>query len=72
VDGIFFGRSILVLLGQQECDVVLADRNFSILRIDLSDLRLLFNVLGMVAEFGSHLIRMRTREGMGVAKAKGG
>lgn len=33
--------------------------------------RLLFNVLGMVAEFESDLIRMRTREGMAVAKAKG-
>ncbi len=33
--------------------------------------RLLFNVLAMVAEFESDLIRMRTREGMKVAKAKG-
>lgn len=33
--------------------------------------RLLFNVLGMVAEFESDLIRARTREGMAVAKAKG-
>ncbi len=33
--------------------------------------RLLFNVLGMVAEFESDLIRMRTREGMKLAKAKG-
>ncbi|MBG6223890.1 DNA invertase Pin-like site-specific DNA recombinase [Arthrobacter sp. CAN_A2] len=33
--------------------------------------RLLFNVLGMVAEFESDLIRMRTKEGMAVAKAKG-
>ncbi len=33
--------------------------------------RLLFNVLGMVAELESDLIRMRTREGMAVAKAKG-
>lgn len=33
--------------------------------------RLLFNVLGMVAEFEADLIRMRTREGMAVAKAKG-
>jgi DNA invertase Pin-like site-specific DNA recombinase len=33
--------------------------------------RLLFNVLGMVAESESDLIRMRTREGMAVAKAKG-
>lgn len=33
--------------------------------------RLLFNVLGMVAEFESDLIRSRTREGMAVAKAKG-
>ena len=33
--------------------------------------RLLFNVLAMVAEFESDLIRMRTREGMNVARAKG-
>ena len=33
--------------------------------------RLLFNVLAMVAEFESDLIRMRTREGMKVARAKG-
>ena len=33
--------------------------------------RLLFNVLGMIAEFESDLIKMRTREGMRVAKAKG-
>jgi excisionase family DNA binding protein len=33
--------------------------------------RLLFNVLTMVAEFESDLIRLRTREGMRVAKAKG-
>jgi DNA invertase Pin-like site-specific DNA recombinase len=33
--------------------------------------RLLFNVLSMVAEFESDLIRMRTREGMAVARAKG-
>jgi DNA invertase Pin-like site-specific DNA recombinase len=33
--------------------------------------RLLFNVLGMIAEFESDLIRMRTREGMKVAKAEG-
>lgn len=33
--------------------------------------RLLFNVLAMVAEFESDLIRTRTREGMQVAKAKG-
>ena len=33
--------------------------------------RLLFNVLAMVAEFESDLIRSRTREGMQVAKAKG-
>jgi DNA invertase Pin-like site-specific DNA recombinase len=33
--------------------------------------RLLFNVLAMVAEFESDLIRLRTREGMTVAKAKG-
>lgn len=32
--------------------------------------RLLFNVLAMVAEFESDLIRMRTREGMKIAKAK--
>ena len=30
-----------------------------------------FNVLAMVAEFESDLIRMRTREGMKIAKAKG-
>jgi len=33
--------------------------------------RLLFNVLAMVAEFESDLIRARTREGMQVARAKG-
>jgi hypothetical protein len=33
--------------------------------------RLLFNVLAMVAEFESDLIRLRIREGMKVAKAKG-
>jgi DNA invertase Pin-like site-specific DNA recombinase len=33
--------------------------------------RLLFNVLGMVAEFEADLIRMRTREGTSVARAKG-
>jgi DNA invertase Pin-like site-specific DNA recombinase len=33
--------------------------------------RLLFNVLAMVAEFGSDLIRLRTTEGMRIAKAKG-
>ncbi|WP_426975403.1 recombinase family protein [Pseudarthrobacter sp. O4] len=33
--------------------------------------KLLFNVLGMVAEFESDLIRARTREGMAVAKSKG-
>ena len=33
--------------------------------------RLLFNVLAMVAEFESDPIRLRTREGMRVAKAKG-
>jgi hypothetical protein len=32
---------------------------------------LLFNVLAMVAEFESDLIRLRTREGMKVAKATG-
>lgn len=33
--------------------------------------RLLFNVLGMVAEFEADLIRSRTREGMAIARAKG-
>ena len=33
--------------------------------------RLLFNVLAMVAEFESDLIRMRTREGTKIAKARG-
>ena len=33
--------------------------------------RLLFNVLTMVAEFESDLIRLRTKEGMKVAKARG-
>jgi len=33
--------------------------------------RLLFNVLAMVAEFEGDLIRLRTREGMKVAKQKG-
>lgn len=33
--------------------------------------RLLFNVLGMVAEFEADLIRARTREGMAVAKEQG-
>lgn len=33
--------------------------------------RLLFNALAMVAEFEADLIRMRTREGMQLAKAKG-
>jgi DNA invertase Pin-like site-specific DNA recombinase len=33
--------------------------------------RLLFNVLAMVAEFESDLIRLRTKEGMRVAKANG-
>ncbi|MGH9022008.1 MAG: recombinase family protein [Acidimicrobiia bacterium] len=33
--------------------------------------RLLFNMLAMVAEFEADLARMRTREGMKVAKAKG-
>jgi DNA invertase Pin-like site-specific DNA recombinase len=33
--------------------------------------RLLFSVLSMVAKFEGNLIRLRTREGMAVAKAKG-
>ena len=33
--------------------------------------RLLFNVLAMVAEFETDLIRARTREGMAVARSKG-
>ncbi|WP_442863734.1 recombinase family protein [Arthrobacter sp. FW306-06-A] len=33
--------------------------------------KLMFNILGMIAEFESDLIRARTREGMAVAKAKG-
>jgi DNA invertase Pin-like site-specific DNA recombinase len=33
--------------------------------------RLLFNLLAMVAEFEADLIRMRTREGMKVARARG-
>lgn len=33
--------------------------------------RLLFNVPAMIAEFEADLARMRTREGMAVAKAKG-
>lgn len=33
--------------------------------------RLLFNVLGMVAEFEADLIRARTKEGMAIAKTKG-
>jgi len=33
--------------------------------------RLLFNVLAMIAEFEGDLIRLRTREGMKVAKQKG-
>jgi DNA invertase Pin-like site-specific DNA recombinase len=33
--------------------------------------RLLFDVLGMVAEFEADLIRLRTREGMRVVRAKG-
>lgn len=33
--------------------------------------KLLFNVLAMVAEFEGDLIRLRTREGMKVARAKG-
>jgi len=32
---------------------------------------LLFNVLAMVAEFESDLIRLRTKEGLKVAQAKG-
>jgi len=33
--------------------------------------RLLFNVLGMVAEFEADLIRQRTREGLRIAASKG-
>jgi DNA invertase Pin-like site-specific DNA recombinase len=33
--------------------------------------RLLFNMLGIVAEFETNLIRMRTRAGMAVARARG-
>jgi DNA invertase Pin-like site-specific DNA recombinase len=33
--------------------------------------KLLFNVLAMIAEFEADFIRMRTREGIQVAKAKG-
>jgi DNA invertase Pin-like site-specific DNA recombinase len=33
--------------------------------------RLFFNVLAMMAEFEADLIRMRTREGMAIARAKG-
>lgn len=33
--------------------------------------KLLFSVLGMIAEFNADIIRSRTREGMQVAKAKG-
>ena len=33
--------------------------------------KLLFNVLAMVAEFEGDLIRLRTKEGMKIAKAKG-
>ncbi len=33
--------------------------------------KLLFNVLAMVAEFEADLIKMRTKEGMAIAKAKG-
>lgn len=33
--------------------------------------KLLFNALAMIAEFEADLIRMRTREGMQVAKSKG-
>ena len=42
-------------------------------RYDPTDpvVRLLFNMLGMVAEFERDLISMRTREGMAVARAKG-
>ena len=32
---------------------------------------MLFNVLAMVAEFEADLIRLRTKEGMRIAKAKG-
>lgn len=32
---------------------------------------MVFNVLAMVAEFEADLIRLRTKEGMKVAKAKG-
>lgn len=32
---------------------------------------MLFNVLAMIAEFESDLIRLRTREGTKIAKAKG-
>lgn len=33
--------------------------------------KLLFNVLGMVAEFEADLIRQRTREGMAIARSRG-
>lgn len=33
--------------------------------------RLLFNVLAVVAEFKSDFIKMRTREGMAIARAAG-
>jgi len=33
--------------------------------------KLMFNVLAMIAEFEADLIRLRTREGMKIAKAKG-
>jgi len=33
--------------------------------------KLLFTVLSMIAEFEADLARMRTREGMSIAKAKG-
>ena len=33
--------------------------------------KLLFNILALIAEFEADLIRMRTREGMKVAKAAG-
>lgn len=33
--------------------------------------KLMFNVLAMIAEFEADLIRLRTREGMKIARAKG-